>query len=141
MAKILVVGDDPAEQEVLGLVIEFGGHCCKVAVSQKDAVNLLKRESFDLLIADFKLDWRRSRRIVKGFKSCSAEIAVMILTKSGDTAAHEADEVMAMPCSPDNLLQRIEQVLRKAGGHRGERPSQWEEGPSVKKHLRRATTA
>jgi len=141
MAKILVVGDDPAEQEVLGLVIEFGGHCCKVAVSQKEAVNLLKRESFDLLITDFKLDWRRSRRIVKGFKSCSAEITVMILTENDDTAAHEADEVMAMPCSPDKLLQRIEQVLQKTGDPGGERPSQREEWRAVKKHLRRAATA
>ena len=141
MAKILVVGDDPAEQEVLGLVIEFGGHCCKVAVSQKEAVNLLKRESFDLLITDFKLDWRRSRQIVKGFKSCSAGITVMILAENGDTAVQEADAVMAIPCSPDNLFQRIEQVLRKAGDARGKRPSRREERRSVINHLRRAAVA
>ena len=140
MAKILVVGDDPAKQEVLALVIEFGGHCCKVAVSQKKAINLLKRESFDLLIMDFKLDWRRSRRIVKGFKSCSAEITVMILTESGDTGVKEADAIVEIPCSPQNLLQCIEQVLRKSGDPRGERPSQRKEGRSVKSPLRRTVT-
>ncbi len=135
MATIVLVGDDPAEREVLGLVFEFGGHRCKTAVSMEEAVKLLKGESFDLVVTDVKLDRRSSRQIVKGLKAASAEVAVMILTESGDTAAQEADAIVAIPCSPQNLLQRIDQVLRKSGDPRGERPSQRKEGRSVKKVL------
>lgn len=141
MSKLLLVGDDPAEREVLGLVIEFGGHRCSVAVSLEEAVKLLQRESFDLVITDIKMDRRSSRQIAMGLKAASAEAAVMILTESGDTDAIEADAIVAIPCSPVNLLQRIENVLQKATDPANKKPSHREKKPSAKSPWRRAAKA
>ena len=60
----------------------------------EEAVKLLKGESFDLVVTDVKLDRRSSSQIVKGLKAASAEVAVMILTESGDTAAPSETEVV-----------------------------------------------
>ncbi|MCZ6753220.1 MAG: response regulator [Acidobacteria bacterium] len=138
MAKLLLVGDDPAEREVLGLVIEFGGHRCRLAVSLEEAVKLLQREFFDLVITDIKQDRRSSRQIVKGLKAASAKAAVMILTESGDTDAKEADAIVAIPCSPKNLLQRIEHVLKKTVAPAGKRSSGQEKEPPAEAPWRRA---
>ncbi len=141
MANILLVGNDPAEREVLGLVIEFGGHRCRVAVSLQEAVKLLKGETFDLVVTDIKQDRRSSKQIAKGLKAASAKAAVMILTESGDTDAKEADAIVAIPCSPVNLLQRIESALRKAADPANKKPSQREKRPSAESPWRRAAKA
>ena len=141
MAKILLVGDDPAEREVLGLVIEFGGHHCTVAVSLEEAVQLLKREAFNLVVTDVQLDRRSSKQIVKALKAASAEVAVMVLTGSGDTDVKEADTIVAFPCPPVKLLQRIEHALRKSSDTAAKKPSQREKGPSADPPWRRAAKA
>ena len=141
MAKILLVGDDSVEREVLGLVIEFGGHRCRVTISLEEAAKLLKRESFDLVVTDVKQDRRSSRHIVKGLKVASTEVAVMVLSESGDTAVEEADAIVAIPCSPENLLQRIEHVLKKAVAPAGKRPSDRKKEPPAQPPWRRSAKA
>ncbi len=141
MAKILVVGDDPAEQEVLSLVIEFKGHCCRVAISLEEAAKLLKRESFDLVVIEVKHDRRSSRHIVKRLKVASTDVAVMILSEGGDTAVEEADAIVAIPCSPEKLLQRIEHVLKKTVAPAGKRPRYREKVPLAQPLWRRTAKA
>ena len=145
MATILLVGDDPPEREVLGLVFEFGGHRCRTAVSVKEAVMLLQQESFDLVVTDVKTAVKRDRssstQIAKELKAASAEVAVMILTESGDTAVKGADAIVAIPCSPQLLLQRIEQVLKTSADPAGKRPSHREKDSPAQSPWRRAAKA
>ena len=112
-----------------------------MAVSQKEAVNLLKRESFDLVVIDVKHDRRSSRHIVKRLKVASTDVAEMILSEGGDTDVEEADAIVAIPCSPENLLQRIKHVLKKTVAPAGKRPSHREREPSAQSPWRRAAKA
>ncbi len=94
-----------------------------------------------MVIADIKLDRRSSSQIAKGLKAASAETSVMILTEIGDTDAIEADAIVAIPCSPVNLLQRIENALRKAADPASKKPSHREKKPSAESPRRRAAKA
>ena len=141
MAKVLIAGSDPAVRDARALVIEFGGHRCRTANSLEEALTLLQLEPFDLIVTDFKTNGSSPEAIVKRLKAAVPEAAVMVLAEPGNIIVKAAAEMLVIPCSPDSLLQHIEQVLRKAGDHRGERPSQREQRLSVKKHLRRAATA
>ena len=102
------------EREVRALVIEFGGHRCKIAASQKEAVKLLREESFNLVVTDFKPNGRSPAQLVKSLKGTFPEVPLMALSESGDTVINGADEVLAIPCSPEHLLQRIERMLSRS---------------------------
>lgn len=123
MSKILLVGNDPAKREVRALVMEFGGHRCKTAASLKEAMKLLREESFDLAVADFKPNGSSPLQIVKILKGLFPEVPLMILSESGDTVVKGADEVLAIPCSPENLLQHIKQMLSRSAIPARRRPA------------------
>lgn len=123
MPKILLVGNDPAERDVRALVIEFGGHRCKTAASLKEAMKLLRGESFDLAVTHFKPNGSSPAQIVKSLKSAFPEVPLMVLSESGDTVVKGADEVLVIPCSPENLLQRIERMLSQLAIPARKRPA------------------
>ena len=141
MAKVLIAGSDPAVRDARALVIEFGGHRCRTANSLEEALTLLQLEPFDLIVTDFKTNGSSLEAIVKKLKAAVPEAAVMVLAEPGNITVKAAAEMLVIPCPPDSLLHHIEQVLRKARDHRGERPSQREEGRSAENHLRRAAKA
>ena len=123
MPKILLVGNNPAEREVRALVMEFGGHRCKTAASLKEAMKLLREESVDLAVTDFKPNGSSPAQIVKSLKGAFPEVPLMVLSESGDTVVKGADEVLVIPCSPENLLQRIERMLSQPAIPARKRPA------------------
>ncbi len=141
MAKVLIAGSDPAVRDARALVIEFGGHHCRTANSLEEVLTLIQQEPFDLIVTDFKTNGSSPEAIVKRLTAAVPEAAVMVLTEPDNFIVKAAAEMLVSPCPPDSLLHHIEQVLRKAGDHRGERPSQREEGRSAENHLRRAAKA
>lgn len=116
MAKILLVGNNPAEREVRALVMEFGGHRCKIAASLKEATKLLREESFDLVVTDFKPNGSSPAQLAKSLKRTFPEILLLALTESANTVIQEADAMVTVPCPPEKLLQRIEHVLARVAG-------------------------
>lgn len=110
MARILVAANNAEDRGLLALVIEFGGHLCKMAGSLQESVGLLRNHSFDLVIAGFKLDGARLDKIVKSIKNASPKVPVMILFESSD-ATEVPDEVLVTVASPEALFQHIERAL------------------------------
>lgn len=117
MARILVVGSDPADREVLAFIAELRGHTCATAGSLQEGVNLLQKGLFDLAVTELTLDGASPAEIVNLLKRVSPDMAVIALAEKGETAA-PADDVLAVPCSPEELTRRIERVLGKLVGLR-----------------------
>ncbi len=92
------------------MVIDLGGHSCKMAGSLQEALNLLWDHPFDLVIVEFKLDGSNWDQTVKTVRNVSPEVPVMILTKSSDVT-RETDKVLVNARSPDELLQHIKHAL------------------------------
>ncbi len=110
MAKILVAANDKNHRGVFALLIECEGHKCKVAGSLQETLNLLWNHSFDLVIAEFKLDGASWDQTVKSIRTISPEVPVMILANSSD-AAKENDKVLVNASSPGELIQHINHAL------------------------------
>jgi CheY-like chemotaxis protein len=115
MERILVVGTNPADREVRALVVEFGGYRCVTVGSLEEALNLLQKDLFDLVVTELKLDGHSPEHIVERFKCVSPEMAVIALTQNGETV-QSADEVLPIPCSHEDLVCRINRVLGKLVG-------------------------
>ena len=120
MNKILLVEDD---KEIIANLIEFlskEGFSVKNAKGQNAALKLIENESFDLVLLDVSL------ADGNGFAVCSAIktntcIPVIFLTASGDEFSTVtgfdlgADDYIAKPFRPRELISRIKNVLRLTG--------------------------
>lgn len=121
MAKILVVEDDKGIVENLTEFLTKEGFSVLSANGQKKALELVEQEMFDLVLLDISL------ADGNGFSVCSAikaeyNIPVIFLTASGDEYSTVtgfnlgADDYIAKPFRPRELVSRIKNILRLTGG-------------------------
>lgn len=120
MTKILLVEDDKSIVKNLTEFLQSEGFLVKHAVGQAAALEAVDAEKFDLALLDISL------ADGNGFAVCSAikagsNIPVIFLTASGDeystvTGFHlGADDYIAKPFRPLELVSRIKNILRLTG--------------------------
>lgn len=120
MARLLLVEDDPMILNVLTAFLREEGFETETADGQRAALELLSRHSFDLVLLDITL------REGNGFDTCQAikaqsAVPVFFLTASGDESSTVAgldmgaDDYIAKPFRPRELLSRIRSALRRSG--------------------------
>lgn len=120
MARLLLVEDDPMILNALTAFLREEGFETETADGQRAALELLSRHSFDLVLLDITL------REGNGFDTCQAikaqsAVPVFFLTASGDESstvaglAMGADDYIAKPFRPRELLSRIRSALRRSG--------------------------
>ena len=117
MTKILIVEDDKGIVENLSVFLNKEGFQVKSASGQKGALAFVQEEKFDLVLLDISL------ADGNGFAVCSAikseyHIPVIFLTASGDEYSTVtgfnlgADDYIAKPFRPRELVSRIKNILR-----------------------------
>lgn len=123
MTKILLVEDDKSIVTALSDFLRTEGFGVSNASGQKDALELLKSETFDLILLDVcLLDGN-------GFSLCAEiknkyTIPVIFLTASSDEGSIVtgldigADDYISKPFKPRELISRIKSVLRRCSGSR-----------------------
>lgn len=120
MARLLLVEDDPMILNALTAFLREEGFETETADGQRAALELLSRHSFDLVLLDIIL------REGNGFDTCQAikaqsAVPVFFLTASGDESSTVAgldmgaDDYIAKPFRPRELLSRIRSALRRSG--------------------------
>ncbi|ANZ42204.1 DNA-binding response regulator [Lentzea guizhouensis] len=118
MAMVLLVEDDPAVREGLGLALRRQGHDVRAAGTGEEGVDRLRETRPDIVVLDIMLPG------IDGFETCrrmrmQAEIPIIMLTARGDdfdvVAGLEAgaDDYVVKPVEPRVLEARIRAVLRR----------------------------
>ncbi len=118
MTKILLVEDDGQIAAYLGELLRAEGFDTQIAGSKKEAGECLLAQDFDLVLLDVSLPDGN------GFSICAEikreyEIPVVFLTASGDEYSvvagldMGADDYIAKPFRPRELISRIRSVLRR----------------------------
>lgn len=119
MTNLLLVEDDPAITTNLRDFLRLEGFAVEAVSGQREALARLPGE-FDLVLLDVSLSDGN------GFAVCSAikretDLPVIFLTASGDEFSVVtgldlgADDYIAKPFRPRELVSRIRSVLRRAG--------------------------
>lgn len=133
---ILLVEDDTMTRRSLAAMLERADYCVTQAEDGETALELLERAikqgpHFDVVVTDVRMGAVDGITVVKAARSQENPPEVILLTASNamETAiaalrAGAADYIMK-PCSPDNLLERVQiavqqhrEHLRKAEGLR-----------------------
>ena len=119
MSKILIVEDDITIIRTLEAYLYSEGFEIVSVSSQREALAALENENVDLLLLDISLAEGN------GFAVCEAAkghgLPVIFLTASGDenSVVHGldmgADDYIAKPFRPRELVSRIRSVLRRSG--------------------------
>lgn len=120
MTRVLIVEDDPAIVKSLTEFLRGEGFFCRSAEGQSEALSLFAAEEFDIVLLDVALSDG------SGFVVCSAikgmrDVPVIFLTASGDEHSVVtglelgADDYIAKPFRPRELVSRMKTVLRRAG--------------------------
>lgn len=121
MTKILLVEDDKSIVTNLTEFLQTEGFQVQNAPGQTRALALLEQQPFDLALLDISLTDGN------GFALCSAikdgyRMPVIFLTASGDEYSTVtgfnlgADDYIAKPFRPRELVSRIKNILRLTGG-------------------------
>lgn len=121
MTQILLVEDDKGIVTNLTEYLAKEDYAVKNASGQKEALQIVKNEKFDLVLLDISLSDGNGFSVCKAIKS-DYHIPVIFLTASGDEYSTVtgfelgADDYIAKPFRPRELVSRIKNVLRLTGG-------------------------
>ncbi|HET6964812.1 MAG TPA: response regulator transcription factor [Acidimicrobiales bacterium] len=120
-ARILVVDDDPQLRSLLLLVLEGEGFPVVQASTAQGAIDEVERGNADLVVLDVSLGVDDGRMVLARIRELG-DLPVILISGKGDTADRVlglrlgADDFLAKPFSPVELVARVESVLRRSGG-------------------------
>ncbi len=120
MTKILLVEDDRAIVTTLTEFLNSEGYTVRSVSGQSAALKTLNAEGADLVLLDIALSEGNGFAACKAIKS-EHNIPVIFLTASGDEFSTVtgfdlgADDYIAKPFRPRELISRIKNVLRLTG--------------------------
>lgn len=121
-ANLLIVDDDARIRQLLQKFLSKHGAICAAAPSAAAARALLDGLAFDLLIVDVTMPGEDGFSLLESLRR-SSQTPVILLTARGqaEDRVHGlrlgADDYLAKPFEPAELLLRINAVLRRTGGH------------------------
>jgi two-component system response regulator AtoC len=117
-AKILVVDDDEATQELLREVLGEAGHRVVTSGSGEEALEAGKQESFDVIISDMKLGENLSGLdVLRAYKNIQPESEVILITAFGsmETAIEAvkagAFDYLSKPFKIEEVLLQVDRAL------------------------------
>lgn len=116
-ARILLVDDEASIRITLGALLERSGYDVTPTESSKQALQLLERQAFDLLLTDLKMPEIDGMRVVAAARQCQPDVAVIVLTGHGslDTAIdglhQQIFDYLLKTSTPDQVIARVKAGL------------------------------
>lgn len=119
MEKILVVDDEQSLREVLSIMLKRTGYAVTSVADGEEAVELLNKEIFDLVITDLRMPKGDGMEVLKAAKSASPETVVLVITAfaTADSAVEAmkqgAYDYLTKPFQIDEVQLIIRNALEK----------------------------
>ncbi len=121
--RLLVADDDPQMRRLIRAVLERDGMTVVEAEDGLEALDLVARGHFDLIVLDMDMPRLDGLGVLEelGVSVSTAQIPVIVLTaRTGDTEATVLDlgaqDFLSKPVRPTALSARVRAVLRRACG-------------------------
>lgn len=118
-ARMLIVDDEDSIREMLETLFEAKGASCKGAGSAEDALRILVKESFDVLLVDKNLPGMSGVELIRQVREADDDVAIVMMTgyASADSIIETLnlgiDAYVEKPFSSiQDLLAMIEAILQ-----------------------------
>ncbi|MFG1754813.1 response regulator transcription factor [Streptosporangium sandarakinum] len=118
-ARVLVVDDEPALREALQSSLEFEGYRVGVAPDGQEALAVLAREPYELVLLDVMMPRLDGLTACRRLRAAGNHVPVLMLTARdavGDRVSGldaGADDYLVKPFELDELLARVRALLRR----------------------------
>ncbi len=119
-ARLLIIDDDRELGEMLKEFLAPDHFELNACLSGEDGLRALQENDYELLILDIMLPGASGIEVLKQIRQ-SSDIPVIMLTARGDDVDRilglefGADDYLAKPFNPRELLARIKAILRRSG--------------------------
>ena len=118
--KIAVVEDDREISSILREMLVSSGYECVQAFDGDEASKLFEHEHFDMVLMDLMLPYKNGERLIGELRSkCDTPVIVISAKSMMETKLEVlrlgADDYIIKPFDIDEVLVRIEVVLRRSG--------------------------
>lgn len=122
-SSVLVVDDVEDNRELYASYFTYAGFRVDQAADGEEALSKIARDQPDLVIMDLsmpRMDGWEATRLIKSNPRTKAIIVVVVSgfatrTDLDRARAAGADDVCTKPCSPKDLLARVEKLLAERG--------------------------
>jgi DNA-binding response OmpR family regulator/anti-sigma regulatory factor (Ser/Thr protein kinase) len=119
-ARILVVDDDDDTREMLRELLHSSGYDTLFAPSGEEAVALIEHESVDSVLLDLRLPGIDGYEVCRRLRNnMPGDVPILMMTANWEAkgVVHGlrigADDYLAKPFVPDELLSRLDALLRR----------------------------
>lgn len=118
--KIAVVEDDREISRILNALLTENGFETEQAFDGDEASRMLREKHFDLVLMDLMLPYKSGERLIAEMRERDSTPVIVISAKSMKETKLEvlrlgADDYIIKPFDLDEVLVRVEVVLRRAG--------------------------
>lgn len=116
--RILIVDDEPILAEMLKEGLKTFDHACRTASSGSTALELLKTETFDLMLTDIIMPGMDGFVLTHAAKNLYPDLAVIVMTGFAQEETLEraiaagATDFIKKPFTIGELLVRIDRIVR-----------------------------
>ncbi len=118
-ASILIVEDEDSQRALLSGLLKKEGYTIGEAGTGRDALEIFKKDVFELVLLDYKLPDTDGLTLLKKFKEINPEVEVIMVTAFGSienavgALKAGATEYLTKPIDLDDLLFKIKKTEEK----------------------------
>jgi two-component system, OmpR family, response regulator ResD len=128
-ARVLVVDDEPMVREVLARYLRDAGFEVDMAADGVQALSSFSESRPDLVLLDLMLPRVDGLDVFRSMRETAPTPVIMLTARGGETDRVVgldlgADDYVAKPFSPREVVARVRAVLRRADGATGDGPGE-----------------
>ena len=115
--RILVVDDEPLVCDAVKMMLDFDGHIVETANNGKDALAMLDRGKFDVVITDFEMPFMKGDELAAAIKARDPQQPVILITayaemlEAAGNPLKGVDFMISKPFLLENLRRAIARVI------------------------------
>jgi DNA-binding response OmpR family regulator len=116
--RVLVVDDDPPSVKMTSFLLKEEGYDVRTADNGRDALRIVEEEPVDLVILDVMMPQLDGHEVCRRIRQ-KYEVPIIFLSAKGETSDKVAglelgaDDYLAKPFEPGELLARVKAVMRR----------------------------
>lgn len=121
--RILVIEDDFITAQSIQKLLQSEGFICDICDTGEDGLEIGKLYEYDLILLDLVLPDLDGLEVMRRLRAASVRTPILILSGQDDTS-HKvkglcggADDYLTKPYSKEELLARINAIIRRTNGY------------------------
>jgi len=112
--RILVVEDDPTVSDSIALLLKIDRHIVTQAASGPEALALVSRQPFDLVVLDFAMPGMLGSEVALKIKLANPTLPILMVTaylEKLSTSDKPVDAILGKPFAVDELRNTVAKLL------------------------------